>query len=294
MAADKSITIGTLESAQQQVLGNILGLYLEDNGFQVSFQVDLSSITLHRTMAEGTVDIAWEDPAIAWFIKFLKVEILPDEELYERVKGLDREEGLLWLGRSNLEKQHLLVMKRERPGELGIGTISDLATYARENRGEITMAMEDECFFRPDCYGSLKEVYGLSLPRAAITTTMSGVGYGLLASGEVDVVVALSTDPLIVELNLAELVDDEEALVPHRIGIVAREEIVAEFSELPELVAGLMELSPSTSEMVQLNLRVHRGEDAGEVAWEYLKQKGLIETGEEGGDGRRADPSAEA
>ncbi len=94
--------------------------------------------------------------------------------------------------------------------------------------------------------------------------------------------------------DLVKLVDDEEALVPHRVGIVAREEIVAEFPELPELVAGLVELSPSTAEMVQLNLRVHRGEDAGEVAWEYLKEKGLIETGEEGGDGRRASLSAEA
>ncbi len=176
VAADKSITIGTLESTQQQILGNILGLYLEDNGFQVSYEVDLSSITLHRTMAEGMVDIAWEDPAIVWFIKFLKVEILPDEELYERVKGLEREEGLLWLGRSNLEKQYVLVMEREAAGGLGVETISDLATYARENRGEIRMAMEDECFFRPDCYGSLKEAYGLSLPRADITTTMSGVG----------------------------------------------------------------------------------------------------------------------
>ncbi|MFQ6117022.1 MAG: glycine betaine ABC transporter substrate-binding protein, partial [Candidatus Bipolaricaulia bacterium] len=93
-AVDKPITIGILDSAQQQILGRMLGIYLEDKGFQVSYEVDLSSLTRFRTMAEGRVDVAWEDPATVWFLKFLKVEILPDEELYEQVKELDGEEGL--------------------------------------------------------------------------------------------------------------------------------------------------------------------------------------------------------
>lgn len=259
----------------------MLGIYLEDKGFQVSYEVDLSSLTRFRTMAEGTVEIGWEDPAVAWFLKFLKVEILPDEKLYERVRELDKEEGLLWLGRANLEKQHVLVMTRERAEEMGVETISDLATYVGENPKEIRMAMEDECFFRPDCYGRLKGAYGLSFPRSDITTTMSGISFGLLSSGDVDAVVALSTEPMIVELELAKLEDDKEALVPHHIGIVAREEIVAESPELPELVAELTESSPTTAEMTQLNLRVYRGEDPEEVAREYLEEKGLVDREEE-------------
>ena len=280
-ATDKSITVGILDSTQQQILGNMLGIYLEDKGLQISYEVDLSSLTLHRTMAEGRVDIAWEDPAVIWFLILFEVDILPDEELYERVRELDKERGLLWLGRSNLEKRYVLVMKRERAEELGVETISDLAAYVRENPREIRVAMEDEFFIRPDCYANLKEAYGLSFPRSDITTTVPGIGFGLLASGEVDVVVTLSTDPLIIELDLVKLEDDQEALTPHRIGIVAREEIVNEFPSLPELVDDLIRESPSTSEMVQLNLRVHNGEPPEEVAREYLKEKELIDTGGE-------------
>lgn len=279
IAADRSITIGTLDATQQLILGQLLGVYLEDKGFRVDYEVELSSITLHRAMAEGIVELAWEDPAVVWFLKYLKVEILADEELYQKVKELDEQEGLLWLGRSELEKQHVLVMQGERAEELEIETVSDLADYIEENTREIKVAMEDECFFRPDCYTSLKETYDLSISRADITTTMSGVGFGLLSSGEVDVLVALSTAPLITELELVKLVDDREALSPHRIGIVAREEVVGETAEISGLVGELIELSPSTSEMAQLNLRVHRGEDAEEVAREFLKKKGLIETG---------------
>lgn len=276
-AMDKPITVGILDSIQQQILGRMLGIYLEDKGSQVNYEVDLSSLTLHRTMTEGKVDIAWEDPATVWFLKFFKVEILPDEELYERVKELDEEEGLLWLGKSNLERQYVLVMKRGRAEELEIETISDLAACVKENPREIKVAMEDEFFIRPDCYASLKEAYGLSFPRSDITTIVPGIGFGLLSSGEVDLVIALSTNPLIIKLELAELVDDKEALTPHRIGVVAREETVDESPELPELIAELIEMSPSTSEMAQLNLRVYRGEDPEEVAREYLKEKGLIE-----------------
>jgi len=280
-AVDESITIGALDSTQQQILGNMLGIYLEDKGFQVSYEADLSSLTLHRAMAEGKVDIAWEDPAVVWFLKFLKVEILPDEELYEQVRELDKEEGLLWLGRANLEKQYVLVMKRERAEKLELETISDLAVYVKGNLREIRVAMEDEFFFRPDCYASLKETYGLSFPRSDITTTVLGIGFGLLSSGEVDLVVALSIDPLIIKLGLAELEDDKEALTPHRVGIVAGEEIVNESPDLPELIDELMRKSPSTSEMAQLNLRVYNGEDPEEVAREYLEEKGLIDAGGE-------------
>lgn len=280
-ATDKPITVGILDSTQQQILGNMLGIYLEDKGFQASYEADLSSLTLFRTMAEGKVDIAWEDPAVVWFLKFLNVEILPDEELYEQVRELDEEEGLLWLGRSNLEKQHVLVMKRERAEELELETISDLAAYVKEKPRESRVAMKDEFFFRPDCYASLQEAYGLSFPRSDITTTVLGIGFGLLSSGEVDLIMALSTEPLITELGLVKLEDNKGALAPHHVGIVAREEIVAECPELLELIAGLIELSPSASEITQLNLRIYRGETPEAVAREYLKEKGLIDAGGE-------------
>ena len=177
-ATDKPITVGILDSTQQQMLGNMLGVYLKDKGFRISYKVNLSSFTLRKTMTEGKVDIAWEDPAVIWFLILFEVDILPDEELYERIRELDKERGLLWLGRSNLENQYVLVMKRERAEELGVETISDLAAYVRENPREIRVAMEDEFFIRPDCYASLKEAYGLSFPRSDITTTVPGIGFG--------------------------------------------------------------------------------------------------------------------
>lgn len=268
---DKSITIGTLDSTQQQILGQMLGIYLENKGFQVSYKIVLSSFALHSMMAEGRVDIAWEDPATVWFLKFLKAEVLPPEELYEEVKELDEEESLLWLGRSNLEKQYVLVMKRERAEELGTETISELVGYVKEKPKEIRIAMPHEFFFRADCYLSLKQVYSFSFYRPNIETLAPGIGFGLLSDGKVDVVVALSTDPLIIELDLVKLEDDKEALIPHRVGIAARKETVNESPSLSGLVDDLIKKSPSPSEMTQLNLRVHNGEPPETVAREYLK-----------------------
>ena len=248
-----------------------MGIYLENKGFQVGYKIVLSSFALHSTMAEGRVDIAWEDPATVWFLKFLKAEVLPPEELYEGVKELDEEEGLLWLARSNLEKQYVLVMKRDRAEELGTETISELVGCVKEKPKEIRIAMEHEFFFRPDCYLSLKQVYSFSFYRPNIETLAPGTGFGLLSDGKVDVVVALSTDPLVIELDLVKLEDDKEALTPHRVGIAAREETLNESPGLSELVDDLIKKSPSPSEMTQLNLRVHNGEPPEAVAREYLK-----------------------
>jgi len=278
-AGPKSITIGTLDFPQQQVLSQILGTYLEKEGFQVSYKADLNSISRWRAMEDKEVDIAWEDPAMVWFLKYFEVKTLPDEELYEEVRKLDREEELVWLGQSNLKKRYTLTMEQGRAEELGILQISDLAGYAKDSPGKIKVAMEDEFFIRPDCYTSLKEIYGLSLPRSRITTGFLGIGFGLLARGQIDVVIALSTEPLIRAWDLLQLVDDKEALPPYLVGLVAREQIVDSYPELPGLIEDLLKISPDASEVASLNLRVYNGESPVDIALEYLEGKS-----QEGGD----------
>lgn len=137
----------------------------------------------------------------------------------------------------------MLVMKRERPEELGTETISELVGYVKEKPKDIRSAMPHEFFFRPDCYLSLKQVYSFSFRRPNIETLAPGIGFDLLSDGKIDVVVALSTNPLIIELDLVKLEDDKEALIPHCVGIAAREETVNESPSLSELVDDLMMIS---------------------------------------------------
>lgn len=265
------ITIGTLDSAQEQVLGCLLGVYLQEHGFQVEYKTEFQSITRWRALGDGEVDLAWDDPKVVWFLKYFEVELLPEEELNRRVSELDREEGLLWLGRADLVQSYVLVMRGEEAEKLGIECVSDLVRLW--GRADLKMAMEDQFFIRPDGYGALKRAYGLSLPRSHIVTTFSGMALGLLAQGEVDVAVVPSTEPLLAQEGLRILVDDVEALPASRLGIVAREEVVSAQPRLPELIEGFLALVPTAAELGALSLRVHEGESPEEVAANYLGMK---------------------
>jgi len=274
--AQKHIVIGIQDSIQQEILGQIVGTYLEEKGFEVEYKTSLSNSSLYSALTKKQADLACQDPASIWFLKFLRTDVLSSEELYKEVKELEKNEGLLWFKMANLENQYVIVMRREKSKELGITTIYELADCVRKNQKKIKVAMSSEFFFRPDCYFNLKQIYRFSFYRPNIRLVSSAVGFGLLSGGQVDVVFAFSTEPPIGKFNLVKLKDDKKALKSYCIGIVVREKIMDRFPYLSKLVDKLSRISPSTSEMARLNLKVYNGESSKMIAQEYLKKKGLI------------------
>ena len=274
--AQNHLTIGIQDSIQQEILGQIVGTYLEENGFEVEYRMSLSNSSLYSALAQKQVDLSYQDPALVWFLKYLKTDFLSSEELYKEVKELEKKEGLLWFEMPNLKIKYILVMRMEKSEELEIMTISELADYVRKNQKKFRSAMSSEFFFRSDCYFNLKQVYGLSFYKPNIKLVSPAVGFGLLCKDQVDVVFAFSTDPLIEKYKLNKLKDDKEVLQSHCMGIVVREKIIDMFPDLPGLIDNLSKISLPTSELTNLNLRIYNGESSKEVAREYLIKKGLI------------------
>ncbi|MEA1964806.1 MAG: glycine betaine ABC transporter substrate-binding protein [Candidatus Aerophobetes bacterium] len=275
--AQPHITVGIQDSIQQEILGQIVGTYLEEKGFKVKYKMSLSNSSLYSALTKKEVDLAWQDPASVWFLKFLRTDILSSKKLYKEVKELEENKGLLWFKIANLENQYVPVMQRKKSEKLEITTISELADCVRKDEKKIRVVMSSEFFFRPDCYFDLKQIYGFSFYRPNVRLISSTIGFGLLSGDQVDVVFAFSTDPPIEKLNLIKLKDDKKALKSYCMGIVIREEIMDRFSDLSSLVEKLIRISPATSEIARLNLKVYNGVSSKEVAREYLREKGLID-----------------
>lgn len=275
--AQNHITIGIQDSIQQEILGQIIGTYLEENGFEVEYKTYLSNPSLYSALAQKQVDLSYQDPASVWFLKYLKTDFLSSEELYKEVKELEKKEGLLWFEMPNFKIKYVLVMRMEKSEELGIMTISELANYVRKNQKKFRSAISSEFFFRPDCYFNLKQVYGLCFYKPNIKLVSPAVGFGLLCKDQVDLVFAFSTNPLIEKYKLNKLKDDKEVLQSYCMGIVVREKIIDKFSNLSGLVDKLSRISLSTSTLKKLNLRFYEGESPKELAREYLIKNGLID-----------------
>lgn len=275
-ASEKTLVIGTTDSYQQQILGRILGIYLEEQGFEIAYKSSISHTNLHRLLSNKNVDLIWEDPAVAWFLKFLQAETLPSEELYKKVKKMDEEEGIVWTRQSNLARGYALFMKQDRAEELNLNTISDLAKYVNENPRKIKMAMDDEFFFRPDCHNLVKDVYDFSLSRGNLKMISSGGGFAMLSAGQVDVTAAIFTDPLTDRSGIKKLIVDKKALIYYHLGIALHKETIRQFANILDLIDPLLKKSPSDQEMAELNLAVYNGQSPEETAYDYLKEKLLM------------------
>lgn len=271
--AGEHMRIGVQDSIQQEILGQIAGAYLEDKGFKVKYKTGLSQYSLREALIQGRVDLALEDPAVVWFFELLKPDVLLPRKIYQKVKALDKKKGLYWLTRTRLERQYVLVMKAERARKLHVRAISDLKEHLEKTPKNIKIAMSSQFFFRPDCYLALKQVYGISFPRQNIKKVPSGMGFGLLAGGQVDIVAVFSTEPLIRKKNLIKLEDKNRALVSYPVGIAVREKIVEKSPQLAEWIKKLGEIIPSASEIAGLNLEVYNGASPHEVARRYLAKR---------------------
>jgi osmoprotectant transport system permease protein len=99
-------------------------------------------------------------------------------------------------------------MRRDRAVELGIRTIEDLARHAPQ----LAIGGDYEFFDRPEWAG-LRDAYGLGFrERRQMDSTFM---YGAVASGDVDVISAFSSDGRIARFDLVVLDDPKRALPPY-------------------------------------------------------------------------------
>jgi osmoprotectant transport system permease protein len=99
-------------------------------------------------------------------------------------------------------------MTRKRADELGIRTIADLTRRAPE----LSIGGDYEFFDRPE-WTALRDIYGLRFrqQRQMDSTFM----YGAVASGEVDVISAFSSDGRIARFDLVVLEDPKQSIPPY-------------------------------------------------------------------------------
>ena len=161
------------------------------------------------------------------------------------------------VGALGFENAYALAMRRSRADELATKTVSDLARVAPK----LTMGGDYEFFGRPE-WRSLEETYGL---RPSSKRSMdSSLMYQAVASGEVDVISAFSTDGRISALDLVVLRDDEGAIPPYDAIVLASANLAARH---PEALEALRELTGAidAAAMRAMNMAVDRDQESPEV-----------------------------
>ncbi|PKM50209.1 MAG: glycine/betaine ABC transporter substrate-binding protein [Firmicutes bacterium HGW-Firmicutes-7] len=271
---DKKVTVASKPHTEQYILAEILTQLIEEHtdiSVEKKLGIGGGTANIHPAMLKGEIDIYPEYTGTGWLF-VLKEELISDPDaLYEAVKEKYLEEyGILWLDLYGFNNTYALAIKQTIADELKLETYEDLAKVS----GQFIFGANYDFFEREDGYNGLKNTYGFNFKD---TKEMDiGLKYEAIASDEIDIINAFSTDGLLKEYDLKVLKDNKNYFPAYQATTLIRKETLDKYPELQE-VLNMLAGQISDEEMIQMNYSVEKeNKDPKDVAQQFLKEKGLL------------------
>jgi len=273
--AKKEITVGAKNFTEQYVLGNIMSILLENNGFTVNEKFGTGSAITREGLTSGQTDLYAEYTGTASLVYLKHEEVITDPvALYEKVKKEDLEKNnIVWLERSTINNTYAIALTKEQAKEIGTN-LSNLAEYVNQHH-DLIWGIDHEFAERVDGLPGLAEHYGMNINNENIKTMEAGLAYESLDRGQTDITMVFATDGKIKKYNLVVLEDDKNFFPVYNICVCIRKDILDKYPEIREILKPISKLDNET--MTELNYQVDAtGLPARLVAKNFLKEKGYI------------------
>jgi len=276
-AQDKKINVGAKNFTEQYILGNMLSILLEANGFEVSEKMGTGSAITREGLLTGQTDLYAEYTGTASLVYLKHEEVITEPDiLYEKVKKEDLEKnGIVWLERSNINNTYAIAITEEKAEEKGIYTLSDLAEYVNQNQ-DLIWAIDHEFAERADGLPGMAEHYGMNIPKDNIRIMDVGLTYEALDRGQADIMMVFATDGKIKRYDLHVLEDDKFFFPVYNICVTVREEVLEQYPEIEEILKPIADLTDDI--MQELNYQVDTtGLPEKLVAKNFLTEQGYLD-----------------
>ena len=261
------VRIATKPMTEQYILGEMLGLLIEDAGYEVEITKGIGGGTsnIQPAMENGDFDLYPEYTSSGWVMVLdHEAEGVSDDEMFTQLQQEYEEKfGMTWVGLYGFNNTFTVAVRGDVAEQYGLENTSDLAAVA----GELVFGGNPDYIERADGFGALCETYGLEF--ADVVDIDIGLKYQALAGGDIDVTNAFTTDAQLAnpDTDLVTLADDKHLQVNYFCSTVVREDALMKMD-------GLL----TDREMASLNYQVEvEGLDERDVAHDFLVQKGLLE-----------------
>lgn len=272
-----TVRIATKPMTEQYILGEILGLLVEDAGYEAQITKGIGGGTsnIHPAMEKGEFDLYPEYTSSGW-VMVLKHEAgsVGDDEILARLQKEYQENfGMTWVGLYGFNNTYTVAVRGEVADQYGLKKTSDLAAVA----DKLTFGGNPDYLERADGFPAVCGAYGLSFGK--VVDIDIGLKYQALASGDIDVTNAYTTDAQLADPDnkVVALEDDKNLQVNYFCSTVVRQDALEKF---PGLEQALLKLDGALSdgEMAGLNYKVEvEGLDEKDVARDFLVEKGLLD-----------------
>lgn len=272
-AASGSITVGSKDFTEDQLLGHMYALLLQQAGFKVSEKTTLPTAIAQAALVKGEIDMYPEYTGTGLQVILKQTAANSAKAYYTAVaKGYEQQFHLTWLAPSPFNDTQGLATTQSVSKQYGIKTFSDMVKQASKLR----FIANAEFIKRPDGLPGLKKVYGNFSFKSIKVVPTPGLRYQALKNGLGDVVVAFTTDGPIVADHLVLLNDDKHYAPFDQVAPVVRDNVLKAH---PEITGILNKLAPklTQSAIQQMNYLVDgQGKDLDATAKAFLQKQGLL------------------
>lgn len=251
-ASAQEIVVSSKTFTESYVLGEVIKRAAEERGLEVTHKQGIGgTIILWQALTSGGIS------AYPEYTGTIAEEILkdPTATTIEAIRGKLAPFGMTITNPLGFNNTYALAMRRATAESHGITSISDLAKHT-----DLVVGVTHEFLGRADGWKPLAKAYGLEA--LEVRGISHSLGYSALASGDIDVIDAYSTDAKIAEHDLAILKDDR-AFFPRYDAVV-----LYSMKADPRFIEVLQSLEGRIAEatMIKLNAEAERSADYTKAA----------------------------
>jgi osmoprotectant transport system substrate-binding protein len=273
--AKVSLTIGSKNFPEQEILGEIYAQALAAAGYKVKSDLSLGSETVaFKSLKSGQIS-GYPEYASTALTSFFGLE--PEEvpanaqEAYEKANEELEKEGLVAFEPTPFASANAVGTTTKTAEKYGLKTVSDLEGVSEK----LSLYGSPECRERIDCLAGLEKLYGLKF--ASFHPVDIGLRYSVLEKGEADLSILFTTDPqLSAEKDKFVILEDDKHVFPAGNVIFLSKKSTAEEAG-PDYEKTILQVQKELTlpVMQELDARVElEKQTPKEAASAYLKEAG--------------------
>ncbi len=279
------ITVASFIDAEGAILGKMIVMMLEDNGFEVNDRTEFGTPDVLRNAIladeldlivdytgsgqfyfESDDDALWSDPVLG----------------YEATKMMDQEQNqLIWLTPANANNTEVIATTRAFAEANGLEDMADFAEYVNGG-GDVKLILAAGFAENPRGLLGYEDAYGFTLTNQQLIILSSGNTAEMLnalyeGTNGVNFSLAYGTDGALDQMDLVVLADPKNVPPVYLPCPVLREELHIQYPEIETILKPLFE-SFSMEILQGLNAKVaFEGASATDTARNYLVENGFLD-----------------
>ena len=278
------ITVGSKIDTEGSLLGQMIILALQDNGFEVVDKTQFGATNIVKAALEsGELDMYPEYTGNgAFFFDETSSDVWNNaQQGYDRVKQLDKERNDIdWLAPAPANNTWAIAIPKDLATQENLVTLDDFAAYVNGG-GYVKLIGSEEFITSPVALPKFEEVYGFTLTNDQLVTVSGGntsqteqAAYN--GTDGINAAMAYGTDGSLSAFNLVILDDPKGAQPVYEPAPRVRGEVMDKYPEIAGILDPIFEsLNLQTLQTLNGQIAVD-GLNPVDVARDYLTANGFL------------------